>query len=39
MVLDQGKLVEEGTHDELLTARKKYHDLWKQQFPMLMDAE
>jgi len=39
MVLEQGKLVEEGTHDELLMARKKYHDLWKQQFPMLMDTE
>jgi len=38
MVLDQGKLVEEGTHDELLTARKKYYDLWKQQFPMLIDV-
>jgi ABC-type multidrug transport system fused ATPase/permease subunit len=39
MVLDQGKLVEEGTHDELLTARKTDHNLWKQQFPMLIDSE
>lgn len=38
MVLQHGKLVEEGTHDELLTTRKNYYNLWKQQFPMLIDA-
>jgi ATP-binding cassette subfamily B protein len=32
IVLDQGKVVEEGTHDELLLRGNHYHRLWEQQF-------
>jgi ABC-type bacteriocin transporter len=35
VVLSDGKVVEEGKHEELMTARKHYYQLWKQQFPML----
>jgi len=31
LVLDHGRLVEEGTHDELIALRGHYHDLWQQQ--------
>lgn len=31
VVLKQGKLVEEGTHKELLKAKKTYYTLWKNQ--------
>jgi ATP-binding cassette subfamily B protein len=34
-VLDSGKLVEEGNHEELLIRRNRYFQLWKQQFPMI----
>ena len=30
-VLDQGQLVESGTHDSLMTHRGLYHQLWKKQ--------
>jgi ATP-binding cassette, subfamily C, bacteriocin exporter len=33
LVLDAGKLVEEGTHAELKRQGAKYADLWAQQFP------
>jgi ATP-binding cassette subfamily B protein len=32
IVLDQGKVVEEGTHNELLLRGNHYHRLWEQQF-------
>lgn len=35
VVLDDGKVVEEGTHQELLGNRKQYYQLWKNQFPMM----
>ncbi len=35
VVLEKGIVVEEGRHDELMTNRKHYYELWKQQFPML----
>lgn len=35
VVIDKGKVVEEGKHQELLTNKSFYHQLWKQQFPML----
>jgi ABC-type multidrug transport system fused ATPase/permease subunit len=35
VVLDKGDVVEEGKHDELITNRKHYYELWRQQFPML----
>ena len=33
LVLDQGRVVEEGTHEELLTRRGTYHRLHALQFP------
>ncbi len=33
VVLDSGKVVEQGTHDDLLAEKKYYHGLWKQQLP------
>lgn len=32
IVLDKGKVVEEGSHDELLVQNGYYSNLWKQQF-------
>jgi ATP-binding cassette, subfamily C, bacteriocin exporter len=34
-VLDNGKLAEEGTHEELLNMETHYCKLWKDQFPFL----
>jgi ABC-type bacteriocin transporter len=34
VVLDNGKVAEEGTHRELLENRKEYYTLWKNQFPV-----
>lgn len=34
-VLEKGKLVEEGTHDDLITQENHYYKLWKNQFPFL----
>jgi len=33
VVLQQGLLVEEGRHEELLKKKASYHRLWQQQFP------
>jgi ABC-type bacteriocin transporter len=35
VVLEQGKLIEEGSHKKLLTKKGKYFDMWRQQFPAL----
>ncbi|ELR72375.1 Lipid A export ATP-binding/permease protein MsbA [Fulvivirga imtechensis AK7] len=35
VVLQKGKLVEQGTHEALLEVRGHYFNLWKQQLPML----
>jgi len=35
IVLEQGKLIEEGSHKKLLAKKGKYYDMWKQQFPIL----
>ncbi len=33
LVLDQGRIIESGTHDELLTQNGHYADLYRRQFP------
>ncbi len=33
IVLDSGRVAEEGTHKELLSRRGKYHELWQYQLP------
>lgn len=38
VVLEKGKVVEEGKHDDLITSRQHCYELWKQQFPMLQDV-
>ncbi|MCG8387498.1 MAG: peptidase domain-containing ABC transporter [Cytophagales bacterium] len=35
-VLESGKLVEEGNHDELLSKKGHYYHFWSQQFPVLI---
>ncbi len=37
VVLENGKVVEEGQHEELLLNRSAYFQLWKQQFPVTID--
>jgi ABC-type multidrug transport system fused ATPase/permease subunit len=32
LVIDDGRLIERGTHDELLAQRGFYHDLYMSQF-------
>ncbi|MBN2763622.1 MAG: peptidase domain-containing ABC transporter [Bacteroidales bacterium] len=34
-VLEKGVMVEEGTHNELICAKGKYFNMWKQQMPVL----
>ncbi|HRI80707.1 MAG TPA: peptidase C39, partial [Cyclobacteriaceae bacterium] len=36
VVLDKGKVVEEGTHSELLENKLHYYELCKNQFPLAM---
>ena len=31
IVLDQGKIIEDGSHEELLVQRGKYYELWNTQ--------
>ncbi len=33
VVLDKGKVLEEGSHDKLFTKKGHYYNLWKQQIP------
>ncbi|QNL48168.1 peptidase domain-containing ABC transporter [Olivibacter sp. SDN3] len=35
IVLQQGKLVEEGTHASLMASEGKYYNLWQQQMPVV----
>jgi len=32
LVMDDGAIVEQGTHSDLLAARGRYHDLYQSQF-------
>jgi len=34
IVLKQGEMVEQGTHEKLLSIKGDYYTLWKHQFPM-----
>jgi len=35
IILQQGKLVEEGTHASLMSSEGKYYSLWQQQMPIV----
>ncbi len=35
IVLSDGKVVEEGRHEELITKQMHYYNLWRQQFPFM----
>jgi len=35
VVLADGKVLEQGSHDELLTKKEHYYNLWQQQIPSL----
>ena len=37
IVLHEGRLMEEGSHQKLLSQRGAYFNLWTKQFPMLLD--
>jgi ATP-binding cassette subfamily B protein len=37
-VLNNGKLIEEGTHSELLRRKKSYAAMWQKQFPLPQQA-
>ena len=39
LVLDQGKLIEQGTHDELIQKQGFYYELWQQQLVTSMEEE
>jgi ATP-binding cassette subfamily B protein len=39
VVMDQGRIVEQGTHDELLERRGFYYDLYESQFAESVSAE
>jgi len=31
--MEKGTIIEQGTHDELLSQGNKYYSLWESQFP------
>ncbi|MGB5499285.1 MAG: peptidase domain-containing ABC transporter, partial [Maribacter sp.] len=35
VVLDNGKVLEEGSHDKLFAKEGRYYDLWKDQMPLM----
>jgi ATP-binding cassette subfamily B protein len=35
VLIEKGKLIEEGNHEELYRKKGKYYRMWQQQFPML----
>jgi len=38
-VMDKGKLIEGGSHNELINKRGQYFDLWKEQMPEYFNEE
>ena len=38
LVMNQGRIVEQGTHEELLARRGFYHELYTSQFEEALDA-
>ncbi|MEH7298898.1 ABC transporter ATP-binding protein [Neobacillus drentensis] len=38
MVIDQGKIIEKGSHDELMTAQGRYHQMFYNQFKNVENA-
>jgi len=39
IVLEKGKLMEEGTHQRLFESKGKYYEMWKKQMPVMELAE
>jgi len=39
IVLSDGKVIENGIHQKLMEQKSHYYNLWKQQFPMLVEME
>jgi len=39
LVIDQGRLIEQGTHDELIQLQGLYYELWQQQLVTSMEEE
>ncbi len=39
IVLNNGKLIEEGRHDMLIKKKKAYYEMWKKQFPLMQMPE
>ena len=37
-VMDQGQILEQGTHEELIAKQGKYYELWKDQLPGIENA-
>ena len=38
-VMEQGKFIEQGTHNELLDSKGRYYKLWKDQMPDIYTEE
>jgi|LGVF01.1.fsa_nt_gb ATP-binding cassette subfamily B protein len=39
IVLKQGEMIEQGTHEKLLSIKGTYYTLWKYQFPMASESQ
>jgi len=38
IVLEEGKLIEEGSYEILFSKKGKYHEMWQKRLPVLMEA-